>query len=390
MRRIVVVGAGCFGAWTAYHLARLGRDVTLLDAHGPASSRASSGGHTRLIRMGYGAEEIYTRWSLESLAQWKALAERTSSQLFHQIGVMWMARGHDALAAATLATLGRAGVPHERLTRAQLESRWPQIDFRPAEGERPEPAEPADWAILEPESGVLMARRAVRALVDELVGGGVRYAPGAVRRPGGERGSLESIETISGETYRGAAFVFACGPWLPALFPDLVGDRIFTTRQEVLYFGCPPGDVRFASPALPAWIDFAAEIYGVPDIAARGFKISVDRHGAPFDPETGNRVAGETLPAARAYLARRFPALANAPLVSAEVCQYENTCNGDFLIDRHPDHENVWLVGGGSGHGFKHGPAVGEYAARLIVDDPVPDERFRLTTKATVQQRSVY
>src|SRR6185436_10008061 len=105
MDRIVVVGAGCFGAWTAYHLAGSGREVTLLDAHGPASSRASSGGHTRLIRMGYGAEEIYTRWSLESLARWQALAARTSSQLFHQTGVLWIAGEHDPLAAATLATL---------------------------------------------------------------------------------------------------------------------------------------------------------------------------------------------------------------------------------------------------------------------------------------------
>lgn len=379
MDRIVVVGAGCFGAWTAYHLARSGREVTLLDAHGPASSRASSGGHTRLIRMGYGAEEIYTRWSLESLARWQALAARTSSQLFHQTGVLWIAGEHDPLAAATLATLQRVGVPHEHLSGMQLASRWPQVEVGRA-----------GWAILEPESGVLMARRGVRALVGDLERSGVRYAPGSVRPPDGQRGSLESIETTSGDTYRGDAFVFACGPWLPALFPDLLGGRIFATRQEVLYFGCPPGDVRFAPPAMPAWIDFAVEVYGVPDIDGHGFKVSVDRHGAPFDPETGNRVAGETLPEARAYLARRFPALAHAPLLSAEVCQYENTSNGDFLIDRHPDFENVWLVGGGSGHGFKHGPAVGACAARLITEGGRPDARFGLASKGQAPARSVY
>jgi sarcosine oxidase len=377
--RIVVVGAGCFGAWTAYHLARSGREVTLVDAHGPASSRASSGGHTRLIRAGYGAEEIYTRWSLASLERWKALAERTRSQLFHQTGVLWMAREHDALAEATLATLQRVGAPHERLSRAQLESRWPQVDFGPA-----------GWAILEPESGVLMARRAVRALVGDLVSSGVRYASAAVRHPRTQSGRLDAVETASGERLHGAAFVFACGPWLPALFPELLDERIFVTRQEVLYFGAPSGDLQFASVSFPAWIDFAEEVYGVPDLDGRGFKISVDRHGAPFDPESGDRVAGETLPEARAYLARRFPALAGAPLVSSEVCQYENTSNGDFLIDRHPDLENVWLVGGGSGHGFKHGPAVGEYAARVILDDATPDERFALATKATMQRRVVY
>jgi sarcosine oxidase len=379
LHRIVVIGAGCFGAWTAYHLARSGREVTLVDAHGPASSRASSGGHTRLIRAGYGAEEIYTRWALASLERWKALAERTGTQLFHQTGVLWMAREHDPLAAAALATLEHAAVPHERLSRAQLESRWPQVEFGPV-----------TWAILEPQSGVLMARRAVRTLVGDLVSGGVRYAATAVQPPREQRGRLAAVETTSGDTIHGDAFVFACGPWLPALFPEVLDQRIFVTRQEVLYFGSPAGDRRLASIAFPAWIDFAEEVYGVPDIDGRGFKISVDRHGAPFDPERGDRVAGETLLEARAYLARRFPMLTDAPLVSAEVCQYENTSNGDFLIDRHPDLENVWLVGGGSGHGFKHGPAVGEYAARLVVEDATPDERFGLATKERMQRRTVY
>ena len=379
MDRIVVVGAGSFGAWTAHHLARAGRDVTLLDAHGPANSRASSGGHTRVIRMGYGAEEIYSRWSVDSLHQWKALAERTSSTLFHQTGVLWLARDRDALALATLATLERIGVAHERVSRPHLQSRWPQVAF-----------DADDWAILEPRSGVLMASRAVRVLVGDLVSRGVRYIPAAARPPAAANARVESIETIDGLICRGAAFVFACGPWLPALFPDLLGDRIFTSRQEVLYFGCPPGDLRFTSAALPAWIEFAAEIYGVPDIDARGFKVSVDRHGARFDPETGSRVAGETLPEARAYLGRRFPALAGAPLVTAEVCQYENTSNGDFLIDRHPGFENVWLVGGGSGHGFKHGPAVGAHAAQVILEGAAPQARFRLATKQPVQQRTVF
>jgi glycine/D-amino acid oxidase-like deaminating enzyme len=109
-----------------------------------------------------------------------------------------------------------------------------------------------------------------------------------------------------------------------------------------------------------------------------------------IDPDTGDRTAVETVPAVRAYLTRRFPALHDAPLVGAEVCQYENTCNGDFLIDRHPALENVWLVGGGSGHGFKHGPVVGEYVARLVTEGGVSDERFQLATKARFQQRTVY
>jgi len=236
-----------------------------------------------------------------------------------------------------------------------------------------------------------MARRAVEAVVGEAEREGVRYVAATVNTappPAGRR--LEAVTTGSGERICGAAFIFACGPWLSKLFPDLLGDRIFATRQEVLYFGPPAGDLRFASPAMPAWIDFGEEMYGIPDIAARGFKIALDRHGPPFDPDTGDRAAGQTFDAVRAYLARRFPALRDAPLVAAEVCQYENSCNGDFLIDHHPELENVWLVGGGSGHGFKHGPALGEYVARLVAEGGTIDERFQLATKEKVQQRTVY
>jgi sarcosine oxidase len=378
MRTVVVVGAGSFGGWTARQLAKSGHRVTLIDAFGPGNSRASSGGETRVIRMGYGAEEIYTQWSRRSLELWKDLFERTDPALFRETGVLWMARDRDPLTMSTLATLGRVGIPHERLSRADLESRWPQVDFGPV-----------TWAINAPGSGVLLARRAVAAVVRDAERQSVRYVTAAVRRPAGH-GRLDAVITRGDETIGGDTFVFACGPWLPELFPDLLHDRIVSTRQEVLYFGPEAGDLRFAPPALPAWIDFAEEIYGVPDIEARGVKIAVDRHGPAFDPDSGDRLAGQTLPEVRAYLARRFPGLSGAPLVSSEVCQYENTSNGDFLIDRHPGFGNVWLVGGGSGHGFKHGPAVGEYTARLVTEDGISDERFRLTTKHRARTRAVY
>ena len=378
--RVVVVGAGCFGVWTARCLAKSGHSVTLIDAYGPGNPRASSGGETRLIRMGYGAQAIYTDWSSRSLGMWKELSARSQATLFHQLGVLWMARDRDPLTTATLTTLEQAGVPHEHVAGAGLERRWPQVQFGGI-----------TWAIHEPESGVLMARRAVDVVAREAVQAGARYVNAAVQAPraAGKR-NLDSVATSIGESIAAATFVFACGAWLPKLFPDLLADRIFATRQEILYFGPPPGDDRFAPPALPAWIDFGEEIYGVPDVEGRGFKVSIDRHGPPFDPDAGDRIALSTLPAVRSYLGRRFPALRDAPLVGSEVCQYENTSNGDFLIDRHPAFENVWLVGGGSGHGFKHGPAVGDYVAGLVSADGAPDSRFSLATKARVRKRVVY
>jgi sarcosine oxidase len=376
---VAVVGAGVFGAWIAYRLRQAGRRVALLDAYGPGNARSSSGGQTRVIRMGYGDQEIYTRWSMRSMELWKSLIGEAGRAFFQPVGVLWMARGEDPLTTKTVETLQRLGVRHERLGRSELELRWPQIDFGPN-----------TWAIHEPQSGILMAFHSVQAVVQIAMGKGVEYLQEAVVPPEG-KGRLGSVATRSGKTVQAGTFVFACGPWLPKLFPDLLGERIFPTRQEVFYFGPPPGDERFRSPAMPVWVDFAEEIYGVPDVRGRGFKVAPDRHGPAFDPDTGARVVTpETLATVREFVARRFPGLKDAPLLAGEVCQYENTSNGDFLIDRHPERENVWLVGGGSGHGFKHGPAVGEYVTARIVKGGEVETRFSLATKQKVQKRAVY
>ena len=185
--------------------------------------------------------------------------------------------------------------------------------------------------------------------------------------------------------------MFACGPWLPKIFPELLGELIHITRQEVVFFGVPPGDESFNQGALPAWIDFNDLVYGLPNLDGRGFKIAIDTHGPEFDPDHGDRVVSAVgLSAVREYLARRLPRLADAPVTETRVCQYENTSNGDFLIDKHPGFENVWLVGGGSGHGFKHGPAVGEYVAKMILGDGIVEERFGLASKKRVRERMVY
>ncbi|MFM8939523.1 MAG: FAD-dependent oxidoreductase, partial [Phenylobacterium sp.] len=192
---------------------------------------------------------------------------------------------------------------------------------------------------------------------------------------------------------RARSAVYACGPWLPKIFPELLKGRIVATRQEVYHFGPAAGDGRFSPPALPVWADFNAGdiVYGFPGLEGQGFKIAFDRHGVEVDPDTQDRrVSNEGVAEARAYLARRFPGLAEAPFVHGRVCQYENSSNGDFLIDRLPGFDRVWLVGGGSGHGFKHGPAVGDRVARHVMDPTLPVEpRFSLASKQAVQKRTV-
>ena len=377
---MIVVGAGVFGAWTAWQLRAAGRSVLLVDQYGPANARASSGGESRVIRMSYGPDETYTRFSWRSLAKWKAFfGEVGRPELFQRTGVLWMTKGEDANAAASLRALEASQIPHERLDERELRKRYPQIAV--IEG---------GSAILEPESGALLARRAVQAVVADAIRRGVEYQVAAVEPPAGE-GRLEALRTASGDPLRAGAFVLACGPWLAKVAPRALAGRIFPTRQPVFFFGVPKGDTRFSAPALPTWLDFGQGFYGMPDIEGRGLKVANDQHGPEFDPDTGERVAGaDALAEARAFLEERFPGMRGAPLAEARVCPYENTSNGDFVIDRHPGYENVWLCGGGSGHGFKHGPAVGEYTAERVLKGDATDPRFTLASKQTVQKRSVH
>jgi sarcosine oxidase len=376
---VAVVGAGGFGAWTAWHLAKRGKRVVLLEAYGPGHSRASSGGETRIIRMGYGADELYTRWSQRSLVQWKEFFSVIKQPLFLETGVLWMAGRNDARLRETAATLKRCNVAFEEYGRAALEKKYPQIGL-----------EEIQKGIVEPQSGVLMARRAVAAVVEDAVRLGVEYRCAQAANPR-EAGRVEHVTTRQGERIVAGQFVFACGAWLGKVFPDVLGGRIFPSRQEVFFFGIPAGDVRFAPPALPTWLFQEDLVYGMPDIESRGLKIAFDEHGGRVDPDTQSRIVSPQMTkAVREYVARRFPALRDAPIVETRVCQYENTSSGDFLIDRHPEMENVWFAGGGSGHGFKHGPAVGEYLAGQLLDGAPSEPRFSLATKETVQKRAVY
>jgi sarcosine oxidase len=131
---------------------------------------------------------------------------------------------------------------------------------------------------------------------------------------------------------------------------------------------------------MPVWIDHGERlIYGVPGNERRGFKVADDSRGPDVDPTTMERViTPEQLNAIRKFVAFRFPALKDAPLVESRVCQYENSKDQHFVIDRHPELQNVWIVGGGSGHGFKHGPAVGEYTAGLILEKQKINPFFQL------------
>jgi glycine/D-amino acid oxidase-like deaminating enzyme len=380
--RVAVIGAGVFGAWTAHHLQQAGHRVTLIDAWGPAHSRASSGGESRMTRAAYGKDAIYTRMAMDSLPQWKALSAVSGLPIFIPAGVLFFFAKEEPYVRDSIAAHRKFGLPTDVLTQAEMARRFPMIDFTGI-----------SVGLYEPGFGALMARRSVLTLVDRFVKAGGTYVKGAVEPPGSNATQLKEIRLSSGERVAADRFVFALGPWLPKLFPDVIGPRIQPTRQEVFFFAPPAGDRRFSPGAMPGWADFNGGdiFYGFPDLETRGVKFAHDAHGVPVDPDTqSRRPTDAALAEIVAFRDRRFPLLRGAPLTEARVCQYENSSNGDFLIDFHPRMSNVLLVGGGSGHGFKHGPEVGRYAAGRLSGSVKPEPRFSLASKSEVHHREVH
>jgi monomeric sarcosine oxidase len=366
---VAVIGAGAFGGWTALYLLRRGARVTLLDAWGPGNSRASSGGETRVIRGTYGPNQPYTKMAARALQLWKEHEKLWHCQFFHPTGVLWLAAADDQFERGSLPMLREAGIPYVELSAQEIGQRWPQISL---EGVR--------WGIYEPESGFLKARTACQTVLEGFLREGGEYKQASVVAQGLEDGKLQKLPLSDVSKIVADRYVFACGPWLGKLFPKAIGDFIRPTKQDIFFFGTPLGDDRFSERNMPVWADHRDRfMYGIPGNEGRGFKIADDTRGADFDPTTGERVVdAEGLKAIRDYLGFRFPALKDAPLLESRVCQYENTPDDHFLVDRHPASENMWLIGGGSGHGFKHGPALGEMVAELIMEDKDPDALFRL------------
>jgi glycine/D-amino acid oxidase-like deaminating enzyme len=366
---VAVVGAGAFGGWTAWWLARRGARVTLVDAWGPGNMRASSGGETRVIRGSYGDRAVYTKMAARALRLWQDREREWQQPLYVRTGTLWMFGGDDRFASAALPIMASEGFPAERPSVEAARRRWPQISFTGISS-----------TLFEPEAGYLLARRACATVVERARALGVEYRVAAVAALSPSR-EVDRVALRGGGSLAADAFLFACGPWLGQLFPDVIGSRITSTRQETFYFGTSPGDARFDEGSLPVWADYRERlIYGIPGNAHRGFKIADDTPGPPIDPTSGDRRnSPEAIEAARAFLRVRFPALADAPLLGGEVCQYELSPDSHFIIDRHPASANVWIAGGGSGHGFKMGPALGEMIAELMLGDKQPDAQFLLS-----------
>jgi len=364
---VVVVGAGAFGGWTALMLRRAGMRVTLVDAWGPGNSRASSGGETRVIRGVYGGVPTYSEMAVRAFALWRDAQRQWNHQVLFRTGAVWMCAADDSYVRRSIEPMKAVGLSVEELSPADAARRFPQMSFRDVR-----------TAFYEPEAGFLTARAACELVRATFVREGGDYKQAWVRPPAPTGTRLARVPLSDGTSLDADRFVFACGPWMGQVFPDVIGRRIVATKQEVFFFGTPAGDARYDTGGLPVWVHIGERlVYGLPNHEHRGLKIADDTAGDEVDPTTMVRTATAAgLERARAILRQRFPALAEAPLVEARVCQYEASSDGHFLVDRHPQLENVWLVGGGSGHGFKMGPALGEHVAALVQGRSVVNPLF--------------
>jgi glycine/D-amino acid oxidase-like deaminating enzyme len=351
-RSVVIVGAGVLGASLADRLARCSWDVTLVEQLVPGHVRSGSGDESRLIRCAHGDDSAHALSARRALALWRDL----DPALVAQAGVAWFARREDGWEAGSERTLRELGIPCERVDAAEL---FPSVR-----------TDDLAFTLYEPEAGILHARNGVRALAARAVQAGARVVT-AIARPDGERVVLDDGRALEADRV-----VWACGAWMPRLFGALLDLRI--TQQDVFYFAA---DHRWQTPGVPGWVDYDGAAYGLGDLDGRGVKVAPDLDGPPLDdPDTAERVpVAEHERFARAYLAHRFPALAGTPLVGARVCQYELTPDTRFIVAPHPEHgDRVWLVGGGSGHAFKHGPALAERLEAWLAGAEEPEPRYGL------------
>jgi glycine/D-amino acid oxidase-like deaminating enzyme len=368
---IVVVGAGAFGGWTALYLREMGHSVTLIDQYGPGNARATSGGESRQIRAVYGEREIYTRWVLQAFDRWQAREAEWGKKLFYRTGQLSLAPQWTKELLETRQVFDRLGVKYDIVKPDDLARQYPQMNTRGIEA-----------AMSTPSTGVLKAREGCVAVAQAFEKKGGRFVTAKVELGTRAGNALQDVALSTGRRVPAQSFVFACGPWLPKVFPSVMKNKLATPRRAVFFYGTPPGDHRFTWPNFPTWsVDNA---YGFPCIEGRGFKVVPTFERELVDPDTQQHaLTPDELRKGRAFADKWFPALAQQPLVDSRICQREDSVDDHFIVQQHPELANVWLVGGGSGHGYKHGIMLGDYVAhRVVGNDTQPELAATFALKA--------
>lgn len=361
---VTVVGAGAFGAWTALCLQEQGAKVTLLDSFGAGNARQASGDETRQIRAAYSDREIYTRWATRAFARWNERQDEFKRRLIFPNGVLSPNEPLDQFEAEKR-IFTKLGVPFETLSADECKKRWPQGGF---EGD--------ERALYEPNAGTVKARESLIAATEVFTQKGGTYKIGMARPGAASGGKLSSLAMADGTSMSTGMAIFACGPWLPTVLPDVLKGFVRPTRSEVFYVGSPPGDLSYHWERFPnMWHGGGG--YSLSDVDY-GYKVAPSGPGTlGIDPDRDERIVSPIMwEMARRFVARRTPGLVGQPIVASRVCNLENSDNSHFIIDQHPGYSNVWIAGGGSGHAFKMGPVIGDYISNRIlgIEDPAEEK----------------
>jgi sarcosine oxidase len=405
--RVIVVGAGAWGAFTAWELRRAGHRVTLIDQYGAANSRATSGDETRGIRSSYGdrtlSAELWTAWARKSIEKWRQFdtehARRFGTRFFFTTGDLILRETEESFTTRTQELWTAQGVKFEVLTPDEVTRRFPQIR-----------SDGNTVALLEPDAGVARARDAVQATVTLARDAGVQFMTSRVTPGPIQNGRMEHITLTDGTRLSADAYAFCCGPWMEKVFPEVLRRRTRLPMGHVCYFGTPVGDDRFAHPTMPSWNVPGVTGWASLPVDSRGFRVrgaiappppprapgTEDEAPPPppppsavdprqLDPDLSTRWSNqERVEGSRRVLQKYFPALADAPLLETRACHYESSVNRNFIVDLVPGTSNAWIAGLGQAEGFKFSIVLGEYIARRVTGDagdPAIAAAFRLPTE---------
>ncbi len=360
---IIIVGGGIAGAMTALNLQRNGERVTLIDRWEPGHPRAASTDYNRVIRAISGRDEFYTRWARESRTRWLELQTETGQKLMYECGALILAtRGHCDWEDATATTFDRVGVPYYKLSKEEVQQRFPQFKV-----------DEIEYALFEPEAGLLMAHRCVITAIDlfKKLGGTVKreiVTTDATERP-----------MVNGKPLEADVIIVATGAWMAEMFPKTIKPISAIMGINVLYTSTPDGSDAFDMDNMPCWIDHGQGSFGIPSSEGSGVKAAVVIPNTPIDINNDERlIEKQSLNKTRQYIRHRLPGLEGQRIVDSKFNQVILTPDTHFIVDWHPKHKNVLLAGGCSGHLFKHGPIFGEFTAGVAMKNYGTANRFKI------------
>lgn len=378
----LILGGGTMGLTSALELQRRGWRVTLLDAGPIPHPDAASTDLSKVVRMDYGKDPLYTEMGEQALRRWREWNARWGEALFHEEGFLIMTRSpmtpgtfeHDSHAFLTA-----RGHALTRLGREDLRQRHPQCKadrfadgyFNPAGG----------WA----ESGRVVSRLLAKAReAGVAVHEGPRFSSFLHHQ-----GRVIGVRDAQGQTWQADVVVSALGAWTLEFLPWLEG-LVHATAQPVFHFA-PPDPEAWRAPAFPVWAaDIASDgWYGFPATAEGIVKVANHGPGQKVRASDPRRLPPEAEARFRSFLNDTFPALADAPLAGTRVCLYGDSFDGHFLIDHDPAHPGLVVAAGDSGHAFKFTPLLGDLIADAVEGRPNPWlPRFRWRTPASAGSES--